>query len=78
MTDFKTKQVTDLLNNFELNNTSVLVVLDTNDEKVIRSASNIKKVKTTQVNNLNVYDLIKYDKVIITKAAVKMVEEVYA
>ena len=45
---------------------------------VIASAKNIYTVKTAQVNELNVYDVLKYDTVIVTKAAVKNIEEVYA
>ena len=56
---------------------SALVVLDTNDKVVITSARNIKNVKTSAVNELNVYDILKYEKVLITKNAVKNVEEVY-
>ena len=56
---------------------SALVVLDTNDKVVVTSARNIKNVKTSAVNELNVYDILKYEKVLITKNAVKNVEEVY-
>ena len=48
------------------------------DEKVIASAANIPTVKTTQTNELNVFDVLKYDTVVVTKAAVATIEEVYA
>ncbi|MDR0196992.1 MAG: 50S ribosomal protein L4 [Oscillospiraceae bacterium] len=55
-----------------------LVVLDTNDEKIIKSAANIPGVKTTQVNTLCVYDIVNYDKLIVLKDALGKIEEVYA
>jgi large subunit ribosomal protein L4 len=57
---------------------SALVVLDTVDEKIIKSAANIPGVKTTQVNTLCVYDILNYDKLIVVKDAVAKIEEVYA
>ena len=47
------------------------------DATVIKSARNIEGVKTACVNTLNVYDIVKHDKFIITKEAVNKVEEVY-
>ncbi len=55
-----------------------LVVLDSVDEKVIASARNLPAVKTTQAGTLNVYDLLKYETVVIAQDAVKAIEEVYA
>ena len=55
-----------------------LIVVADNDVNVVKSARNIKGVKTAFVNTLNVYDILNYDKFIITKDAVKKVEEVYA
>ena len=57
---------------------SALVVLDSNDKNVIRSCNNIPKVETTQVGTLNVYEVLKARKVVLTVAAVKKLEEVYA
>jgi large subunit ribosomal protein L4 len=48
------------------------------NENVIASAANIPTVKTVQTNELNVFDALKYDKVVVTKAAVETIEEVYA
>ena len=73
--EIKTKNFKKILDNLKINKT--LVVLDSNDNNVIASARNIKNVKTSAVNELNVYDILKYEKVLITKAAVKNVEEVY-
>ena len=54
-----------------------LVVLDTNDQMVIKSFANIPGVKTVQANQLNVYDVLNCNTFVMTKAAAKMVEEVY-
>ena len=71
----KTKDFSNILKALKMD--SALVVLDTNDKVVVTSARNIKNVKTSAVNELNVYDILKYEKVLITKNAVKNVEEVY-
>ncbi len=55
-----------------------LIVLDSVDIKVIKSAANIEGVKTTQANTLNVYDILNCDKFVIVKGAVEKLEEVYA
>ena len=54
------------------------VVLATSDEKVQKSARNIEGVKTTLVNTINVYDLLKYNNLVVTLDTVKKLEEVYA
>ncbi len=61
-----------------LNLDKALFVLDDNDKNVILSARNIPDVKTAQVNELNVYDVLKYNTVVLTKKAVSDIEEVYA
>lgn len=61
-----------------LDKDSALVVTETPETKVIRAAANIPNVKTAIFNSFNVYDLLKYKNVIITKDAVKKIEEVYA
>ena len=50
----------------------------TEDMIVEKSAANVPDVKTAQVSNINVYDILKYDTVITTKAGVEKIEEVYA
>ena len=55
-----------------------LVVLSQKNENVQKSARNIEDVKTSLVNTINVYDLLKYNKLILTVDAVKNLEEVYA
>lgn len=73
----KTKQVVSLLQNLKVDSKTLIVVAD-NNENVVKSARNIEGIKTAFVNTLNVYDILNYDKFIITKDAVKKVEEVYA
>lgn len=75
--EIKTKQMVKVLSNLKID-TSTLVVLDSRNDEVEKSARNIQGVKTTFVNTINVYDILKHDKFIITKDAVSKVEEVYA
>ena len=73
--EIKTKKFVEVMNNLKVN--KALVVLNDLDAKVIKSASNIPTVKTAQTNEINVYDILKYDTVVVTKDAVKTIEEVY-
>jgi large subunit ribosomal protein L4 len=75
--EIKTKQMVNTLNNLNVEGSS-LIVLGEKNETVDRSARNIPGVKTALVNTINVYDILKYEKFIITKDAVSKVEEVYA
>ena len=72
----KTKEVIAVLKNIDAQN--ALIVLPENNETVIRSANNIPKVATTTVSELNVYDMLKYDVLIMTQEALEKIEEVYA
>ncbi len=72
----KTKEFVRVMNN--LNVKKALVVLNDMDMNVVRSARNIPTVKTAQTNELNVYDVLKYGTVVVTRDAVKTIEEVYA
>ena len=74
--EIKTKKFVEVMKN--LNVEKALVVLNEMDKNVIASASNIPTVKTAQTNELNVFDVLKYDTVVVTKAAVQTIEEVYA
>lgn len=74
--EYKTKTIVAMLK--ALNADKALIVLDSVDDKVIKSAANVPGVKTTQVNTLNVYDILKYNKFIVVKDAVAKIEEVYA
>lgn len=75
--DYKTKTVVNCLNAIGAAKKS-LIILAENDSKAIRSASNIKGVKTAQVNTINTYDILNADSVVIVKDAVAKLEEVYA
>ena len=74
--EIKTKKFVEVMNNLKVD--KALVVLNDMDTNVIASAKNIPTVKTTQTNELNVFDVLKYDTVVVTKAAVATIEEVYA
>lgn len=72
----KTKEMVSILSNINAGD-KALIVLPGKNESVEKSARNIPNVQTTLVNTLNVYDILKYDKLILTKDAVSLVEEVY-
>ena len=74
---YKTKTVVDCLAAIGATG-KTLIVLDTNDAFVIKSAANIKGTKTTQYNTINTYDIVNADKVVMVKAAVEKLQEVYA
>ena len=74
--EIKTKDFKNVMNN--LNVSKALVVLAENDQNVVLSARNIPEVRTSLVNTLSVYDILKYNTVVATKAAVASIEEVYA
>ena len=75
--EFKTKTMVSMLKALGAEK-KTLIVLDSVDAKVIKSAANIQGVKTTQANTLNVYDILNCDKFVIVKGAVEKLEEVYA
>ena len=72
----KTKNMKAVLD--ALNVKKALVVINENDQNVVLSARNIADVKTALTNTINVYDILKYNTVVVTKAAVETIEEVYA
>ena len=72
----KTKEAVKMLNAFEAKKT--LIITAEVNENVYKSARNIEGVTVMPVNNINVYDLLKFDKVIMTKDAVSKIEEGYA
>ena len=74
--EIKTKNFQNVLNN--LNVAKALVVLEDGNKNAELSARNIPSVKTARTNTINVYDILKYNTVIATKAAVATIEEVYA
>ena len=74
--EIKTKKMQAVLD--ALNVSKALVVLNENDTNVVKSAGNIANIQTALTNTINVYDILKYNTVVVTKDAVKTIEEVYA
>ena len=77
MKEIKTKEMVKTLANLKVEG-KTLILLPERNENVQKSARNINGVKTTLVNTINVYDLLKYNKLVVTVDAVKKLEEVYA
>jgi len=77
MDEFKTKTFIQMLKALNVDR-KALIVLDGVDKMIIKSASNIPGIKTTQVNTLCVYDILNHDKLIVVKDAVAKIEEVYS
>lgn len=74
--EIKTKKFAEVMTNLKVEN-KALVVLGENDETVIKSANNLKKVKTALPGTINVYDILNANKLVLTKDAVAKIEEVY-
>ena len=74
--EVKTKNFKAVMNNLKVS--KALVVLADNDQNTVLSARNIPEVKPSLVNTINVFDILKYNTVVATKAAVASIEEVYA
>ena len=74
--EIKTKNFQAMLNALKVE--KAFVLLDSNDKNTVLSARNIADIKTAGVNELNVYDVLKYQTVVATKAAVEKIQEVYA
>lgn len=77
LAEYRTKSVINVLNAINAND-KALIVLPKMDDKIIKSARNIFGVKTSQVNTLNVYDILNSRKLVIVKDAISKIEEVYA
>ncbi len=75
--EIKTKQMADAMKNLKVED-KALVVLPSNNEIVQKSARNLANVGTSSVNTINVYDLLKYKKLVLTVDTIKKLEEVYA
>lgn len=75
--EIKTKNMVRVLENLKVSN-KALIVLSEKNLNVQASARNIPNIKTSLVNTINTYDILKYDMFIVTKDAVKKIEEVYA
>ena len=75
--EIKTKEMVKALSNLKVEG-KALIMLSEKNEKVQKSARNIEGVKTTLVETINIYDLLKYNKLVVTEDTVKKLEEVYA
>ena len=76
-TEYKTKTMVNMLKALNVDNRA-LIVLDTVNPFTVKSCANIERVETTLATTINVYEIMKADKMVITAAAVKKLEEVYA
>ena len=76
LNEIKTKNMVNVLNNLKAN--KALIMLSEKNLNVQASSRNIENVKTTLVNTINIFDLLKYDSLVVTEDAVKKLEEVYA
>jgi large subunit ribosomal protein L4 len=74
--EIKTKKFQEVMENLKVS--KALVIINDNDQNIVMSARNIPKIKTALTNTINVYDILKYDTVVVTKDAVATIEEVYA
>jgi len=75
--EIKTKRIAAMLKDLKVSENTALVVIKDKDDKIVLSARNIPGVKTAYVNTLNVFDILKYEKFIVTRDAVGGIEEVY-
>ena len=73
----KTKEMVKVLENIKADK-KALIVMDEKDDNVVRSASNIPGVRTALVSTMNVYEIVNHYTLVLTKAAAKKIEEVYA
>ena len=74
--EIKTKKFVEVMNNLKAS--KALVVLEGENKNVVLSGRNIPAVKVTATNEINTYDVLKYETLVVTKAAVEKLEEVYA
>lgn len=76
MAEAKTKNMVKVLENIKANKKALVVIAD-RDENVMRAARNIEGVETAMASNINVYDLLRYDSLVLTKDALNVIEEVF-
>ena len=73
----KTKNIVNLFNNLHLDSNNVLIIIDKEDILIRRAVNNLKNCMVITANKINPYDLLIYEKLIITKDALKVIEEVF-
>ena len=76
LAEIKTKAIKAVLDNLKVE--KAIIITKETDTMVVKSANNLPKVKTAAINTMNVYDILKYDTVVVTSEAVATIEEVYA
>lgn len=74
----KTKEVTSILNNFELSGKKTLIVLGEGDSNLILSARNLKKIKVVQAENINTYEILNANKILLVESSLKAFEELFS
>lgn len=74
----KTKEVTSILNNFELSGKKTLIVLSEGDSNLILSARNLKKTKVVQAENINTYEILNANKILLVESSLKAFEELFS
>ena len=74
--EIKTRAMVDVCKNLELG--KALIVMTGSNKNVMLSARNLQKIKTAGVNTINVYDILNHESLVVTKAAVEQIQEVYA
>ena len=74
--EIKTKKFVEVMNNLKAN--KALVVVEEDNKNVVLSGRNVPTVKVEANNEINTYDVVKYDTLVVTKAAVEKIQEVYA
>ena len=75
--EIKTKKISEMLKKLNVQSKALIITNEKNDN-VVKSAKNIEAVATAFTGSMNVYDILKYDVMVITKDAVSKIEEVYA
>ncbi len=73
----KTKEINNLLNNLNIDNNKVLIIIDKEDGLIRRAVRNLEGVMVTTANKINTFELVNYEKIIMTKNALKVIEEVF-
>jgi len=75
--DGKTKDITNILDKFNLNNDKIIIVIDKENDEIKRAVNNLRNAIVITANKLNTYDLVNYQKMLITQNALKIIQEVF-
>ncbi len=73
----KTKEITTIFDNFKINNEKILIITENENEKIKKAANNLKNAYVITANKINTYDILNYQKILVTKNALKVIEEVF-